>query len=98
MTRDEHRAKCIDQVEAAIISAIIDAGGTIDVRMKPVATAAFDAPHGIARANPIETTEEMITAGRVANLEQYTNAGLYERIWNAMSACGDLTNPPEIKL
>jgi hypothetical protein len=52
LTRDEHRAACIEAVERAIIAAIIDAGGTIDVQMHLVAIAAFDAAMCAAITDP----------------------------------------------
>jgi hypothetical protein len=89
MTRDEHRAKCIEAMAAEISSVC----AWPDNRSVEAAIRAFDSLHGIARVDPIEATEEMMTAGRVR-----TGIGDRHIIWTAMSAAGDLTNPPEGKL
>lgn len=96
MSRDEARALCIEAIETAIIGAIIDAGGTLDVRMTPVGAAAFDALHGIATVNPPSCTAEMVEAGDLAS-EKSPEGDMITVIFNAMSAAGDLTNGPENK-
>ena len=98
VTRDEHRAQCIEAMRAAYRTELNADGRAEEMRGGLRAmTAAFDSLHGAARVDPIEATEGMIGAGRAANLEQYPNSGLYERLWRAMAASGDLTNQPEAK-
>ncbi len=60
-----------------------------------------DALHGLARVVPVEATEEMID-GELDRRDRLTyGIGLDERsvsnAWRAMTAAGDLTNPPEEK-
>lgn len=53
---------------------------------------AFDAQHGIVRVNPIEATEEMLTAAQMEAgdlCESYEYADLFR----ATSVAGDLTKP-----
>jgi hypothetical protein len=80
MTRDD-RAKCIE--------AMVEAGprASTYLNWKKIMTAAFDSLHGIASVNPIEATDEMLNAWH-----QHDNPC---SAWRAMSAAGDLTNPPE---
>lgn len=96
MTRDEHREACLDLIEDAFISAIIDAGGTLDVPMRPVATAVLDSlPVARARVVPTQATEEMIEAGNhEGGIDYGMSHGDLELLWGAMSAAGDLTNAP----
>jgi hypothetical protein len=84
MTRDEYRARCIE--------AIAYGQKWEEVVEKDVyrchAAKILDSLHGIARVVPIEATEEMSISGIDAAPGQ---------TWRAMSAAGDLTNPPEQK-
>lgn len=90
MTRDEHRAKCIEAIRAAFEAA------NDDQQRFPLLddcwAAAFDAlPSAGARVDPVEATEEMMKAARDAR------PSTIWYMWLAMSAAGDLTNPPEGK-
>jgi hypothetical protein len=85
MTRDEHRAKCIETMEIAGNRRISE--GEADLRA--ILTSAFESLHGIARVVPIEATKEMLHAALPMSVR--TNPEL----WRAMSAAGDLTNAPE---
>lgn len=91
MTRDEHRAKCIE--------AMIEAGPQASsyLNWKKIMTAAFDAIRTAdARVDPVEATEEMIEAGELAAGAKWSGHPVVF-IFSAMSAAGDLTNPPEGK-
>ena len=93
MTRNDHRAQCIEAMEEAFYKR---SSGT-PTSVYDCMSAAFDSLHGIAVVNPIEATNEMIRAG-VVILEDEPHA--YSdaiSCWNAMSAAGDLTNLPEKK-
>jgi hypothetical protein len=82
MTRDEHRAKCI---EAMVRAHRASYWQDIEVRM----ATAFDALHGIARVVPAEEFEDLMfyaTADRTGEAKDFV-----ERL-----VC-DLTNPPEGK-
>ena len=86
MTRDEHRAKCIEAMREAYGKAWSQSK-TKKFSWQSGLTAAFDALHGVAFIDPIEATEDMVLAG----LSKFT----VRQRWRAMSARGDLTNPPE---
>ena len=91
MTRDEHRAKCI--ITVAMNLAIIY-GGHAD-RWKDFEEEAIiilDSLHGIARVNPIEATEEMVS---IAGGISHNTIDEDKEMWRAMAARADLTNPPE---
>jgi hypothetical protein len=88
MTRDEHRAECIE----AMRQAMIDDYGEDCLPFTLFAVAAFDSLHGIARVNPVEATGGMVTAGLAV-----AGTPMFGAVWRAMSAAGDLTNPPEGK-
>jgi hypothetical protein len=96
MTRDEARAKCIE--------AMVEGGNKLRRGHGPsweTMAAAFDALHGIARVDPVEATEKMITAARAArqaHKDMSMPELLDDTLWRAMSAAGDLTNGPETKL
>jgi hypothetical protein len=103
MTRDEHRNACIEASATALALArgyvFSQMPDWYKERTREEAAAAFDAlPSASAGVHPIQATEEMIEAGRAANLEKNPADGLYERIWRAMSTVGRLTNPPDKKL
>jgi hypothetical protein len=92
--RAEARAQCIDTATDAFIQQWFGCskiGHRLREEVKMAITAAFDALHGLARVNPIEATEEMVEIA-------YDNGGLFhdgiKRRFDAMSAAGDLTNPP----
>lgn len=88
VTREKHREKCIEAIKLALQDqACIDLHG--DDYWNHQANAAFDALHGIARVTPIEATYRMLVEGDVCS----TTSGQ----WCAMSAAGDLTNPPKAK-
>lgn len=53
---------------------------------------AFDAQYGLARVCPIEATEEMIEASYIC--DDCRKPRDEKTTWRAMSAAGDLTNPP----
>lgn len=92
--RTQHRRACIEAMEEAFYNRTSGEPTSIYEAM----TAAFDAiATADSRVVPNGATEEMVAAGRAANLDKYSNEGLYQRIWRAMSAAGDLTNPPENK-
>jgi hypothetical protein len=71
------------------------------------ALAVLDSLHGIARVDPVEATEEMIRCGAALVRKKWfeNEAKTYQGKWEAlarsafeaMSATGDLTNPPEEK-
>jgi hypothetical protein len=87
MTRDEHRAKCIEAMRSAVFH-YRHSRRQFDWLLSEEAIVAFDSLHGIAAVCPLEVTEEMI--------EAYHSAGYGPRKeWAAMSAAGDLTNAPE---
>ncbi len=110
MTRDEHRAKCIEAMVAARLeyhrSAIglelpsgADAENFYTEMERRLMTVSFDALRtaGVG-VYPIEATEEM----RIAAVRNSpTHGPLYDRdipaLWAAMSATGDLTNPPKTR-
>jgi hypothetical protein len=86
MTRDEHRAKCIE----AILHALFH---STELRtMEETATAALDALHGIARVVSIEATEEMLAVRTAWEAESDARD-----TWRNMSPAGDITKPPEEK-
>lgn len=82
MTRDEHRAKCIEAQALAYVKRWQDGASRADSF-----AAAFDALHGLARVTPLEATDEMIDAAKPI----CPDIGTYK----AMAAAGDLTNPPK---
>ena len=90
MTRDEHRAKCIVSIGAALFH-------SSELRTQDeVAAAALDAlPTAGARVVPIEATEEMVLA--VTGHECRLTTSMAREVWRRMSAVGDLTKPPEEK-
>lgn len=96
MTRDEHRAKCI---EAMARATALHVEGVEEMWPDFIAveTAAFDSLHGFATVNAPNATEEMISEGRLAFLKTRPGEELYQRLWLAMSSTGALTNPPETK-
>lgn len=82
MTRDEHRAKCIEANSLALARNMfpernLQSLDELGPRLKECYLAAgqegIDALHGVASVNPIEATEEMIEAGA---------AGMYGNGWN----------------
>lgn len=81
MTRDEHREKCFDAMEAAYWRAFDKSD-----KVRDYLAAAFDSLHGLAHVNSVEATE----------LPDYVEA-MFQEVWRAMSAAGDLTNLPEQK-
>jgi hypothetical protein len=85
MTRDEHRAKCIEVMQKAATAnpLVIDWWG------------AFDSLHGIAFVCPIEATVEMINAAEPVYDDTFPQCA--DNIYKAMAAAGDLTKPPEPK-
>lgn len=84
--RDEQRKACIEAIERA---AAANAAGT----SREWATAILDALNGLARVCPIEATNEMLQAGaRILGQESGWSDSM--SCWNAMTATGDLTNPP----
>lgn len=104
MTRDEHRDECILTIARAYHAQDCGDDPTAwDYRhvawedeppdyqkwVIALATQLLDSLRGVARVNPIEATEEMIEAGY--------NAFFTPDKWKAMSARGDLTNPPDTK-
>jgi hypothetical protein len=93
MTRDEHRAKCIEAMVDAAQKIRAPWVLTLILRQVwvKVMAAAFDALYGIARVVPVEATPKMIEE---YELSDYENIG---EVWSALSALGDLTNPPEGK-
>jgi hypothetical protein len=99
MTRDEHRAACIKAMAIAWLSKRgypeTDVPDWLMRQTIEEQTAALDALRSAgARVVPIEATEEMIDA---AYLPESPRRGASREIWDAMSAAGDLTNPPEGK-
>lgn len=92
MTRDEQRAACFKAMKVAFINP--EWPGIPHLSNDEIFTirisSAFDSLHGLARVNPIEATEEMLFAAR-----NYFADGL--GAYEAISAAGDLTNPPEKK-
>lgn len=91
MTRDEYRKSCIEAMARALkldSSSLFLAGENY---WKAQATAAFGSlPTAGVRVVPIEATKEMIRAGlKVRPTVRET--------WDAMSAAGNLCNPPEGK-
>ena len=81
MTRNEHRAKCIEAINAAIA----DYGKWPRPRQF-LAPRILDSLHGIARVISVDPSEEITRNHQLIDL------------WHAMSAAGDLTNPPQEKL
>jgi hypothetical protein len=93
MTRDDHRAKCIE----AMMFALINAHDHNSDWFRMAATA-FDSLHGIARVVPVEANNEMIHTGVGAIVGSPESAWINAiSCWNAMSAAGNLTNQPEGK-
>jgi hypothetical protein len=96
MTLDEQRAKCIEAIK--ICHQTYEIGYFSDFHAARI----LDSLHGIARVDPIEATEEMLKAYCGAlNIGGHGHV-FPEKIkaaarWSAMSAAGDLTNPPEQK-
>jgi hypothetical protein len=91
-TRDEARAKCIGAMYEACFEAM---NGRYDQPTEIWVngfTAAFDALHGLATVNLPAATKEMLAVGN--KIECGDPLWL---VWWAMSAAGDLTNPPEKK-
>jgi hypothetical protein len=84
MTRDEHREACLGAIKAAL-----EWHGVAD--SSRVAPDVLDSIHGIARVVPAEATPKMIEE---YELSDYENIG---EVWSALSALGDLTNPPDGK-
>lgn len=89
MTRDEYRIACIEAMARILWGR--NEPGPDWYEYIPDATAAFDALRKAGvRVVPAEATQEMVRAGlKVRPTVRET--------WNAMSAAGDLTNPPEGK-
>jgi hypothetical protein len=92
VTHDEHRAKCIEAMELAYADRVTKGNW----QFRDLMIAVFDALHNVARVNPIEATNKMVEAGSEKCGPEYGWIGSIS-IWNAMSAAGDLTNPPEDK-
>jgi hypothetical protein len=97
MTRDDHRAQCIEAMAAGMYGKGWDgpAEKMPGEKMKDVwrnyARRAFDSLRTAgARVNPVKATEEMLTAARNYFSDPLT---AYETI----AAAGDLTNQPEQK-
>ncbi len=61
--------------------------------LKEGMNAALDSLHGIARVVPVETTAKMIASVDDIAIPDAACIAIYA----AMSASGDLTNPPEVK-
>jgi hypothetical protein len=93
MTRDEHRAKCIEAMARTLCDR--NEPGPEWQDYVPDATAALDALRGLARIVPIEATEEMIDAAYLRGIHDHFAEE--REAWRAMSAAGDLTNTPERK-
>ncbi len=91
MTRDEHRAKCIEAMKAAYVTRV--AAG--DWEFVDLMLAVFDSlANAGVRVDPVEATEEM----RAASMWKQPKHRYYvDEEWRRMSAAGDLTNPPEGK-
>jgi hypothetical protein len=97
MTRDERRAKCIETTADALHDMTDDNPFPRRAELK-IATFILDSLHGIARINPVEATEEMYAAGWNEGGTDYNmSEGDLRLLFEAMSAAGDLTNPPEGK-
>lgn len=97
MTRDEQRKACIEAMKAGYLRyrEPKDIGEFFD-SFNAAFTAAFDAlPSAGVRVVPIGATNEMLNAAYrfQPDMEPY-----YIGTWDAMSAAGGLTNPPETKL
>jgi hypothetical protein len=90
--RDEHRTKCIEAIK--ICHQTFEIGYFSDFQAARI----LDSLDGVARVVPIEATEEMLAAARreVDDLCE-RGPGEYADLYCAMSAAGDLTNPPENK-
>ena len=101
MTRNEARAKCIEAGTTAILQKRyglrdIRSNGDIVKITRDEFTAAFDAlPLADVRVVPVEATEEMVEAA--ARDWDGRMSARSSGVWGAMSATGDLTNPPETK-
>lgn len=96
MTRDEHRAKCIEAMATVWLrnrgyESPADIPEWIWRQTIAEQTAAFNALYGVAFVNPRQPTAEMIGAGQSAE-EDGMDLG---RIFKAMATAGDLTNPQE---
>jgi hypothetical protein len=97
LTRDEHRAKCIEAMKVSARNGPLQTNGKIayfsNAELVELFTAAFDSLHGIVRVDPIEATEEMIDEYALAEWsEDHEDV---KSVWRNMSAAGDLTNPLE---
>jgi hypothetical protein len=88
MTRDEDRAKCIEEMERAWMAHYGIDQGQFPFALRAM-TAAFDSLHSIAVVCPVEITEEMFNSIKKSASKEET--------FRAMSAAGDLTNGPEEK-
>jgi hypothetical protein len=89
MTRDEHRAKCIEAIKTCHQTFEIGYFGDFQ------AARILDSIHGIALVCSPEVTAEMDAAG-TGSLEKIGDADtLIAGIFLAMAAAGDLTNPQE---
>jgi len=97
MTRDEHRAKCIEAMAYSMSKWWIEENMAGWKYLATVmAMTAFDALHGIARVVPIEATGKMIAASDIywqSEFPGFPTMADVEGMWRAMSAAGDLTNP-----
>lgn len=89
MTRDDHRAQCIEAMKAAIRASIPD---TWEPMIEEAAIGVLTNLHSIARLVPSEATEEMIEAA-----DPEGDCWFMERAVNRAIAAGDLTNQPEEK-
>lgn len=97
MTRDEQRAAIIKAMAIAAYATEYDSesypwGNQSEYTRETLITAqtaAFDAQHDLARVNPIEATEEMVSAGlRHREISQ----GWLAETFESMAAAGRLTN------
>jgi hypothetical protein len=97
MTRDEHRAKCIESIGHAILMRMTTSDPPRGKWPSTfIAETAFDALHGIAWVVPHgdrndigKILDDMAHDGRA--IAPITSVDIFI----AMSAAGDLTNPPE---
>jgi exosome complex RNA-binding protein Csl4 len=90
MTRDEHREECFKAIRG--VMRWDDSPGA-----RRASQIILDAIHGIARVVPIEQTEEMIDEGAdllSGLVSEGRESKVAVQIYAAMSAAGDLTNPP----
>jgi len=98
MTRDEHRAKCIEALARTYYYEQVqdddeqfEEATTQEIQACiEVGENLLDCLHGITRVAPVEATMEM-TRSWFGN---QNNTDYAEAVWRTMAAAGDLTNPP----